>query len=87
MAMGNAPHGSSSSVILVGFPRANVVMVYSLKDNKARKKIDFGGVLFPASGYSARASCHMRSSFFDSPDTVPLNFSDPLFNESRGRSA
>lgn len=82
MAMGNAPPGSSA--ILVGFPRATAVMVYSLKgNNKVRRKIDFGGFV----SFKVFSESHVPHAFFDSPDTVPLNFSNPLFDESRGRSA
>ena len=84
MAMGNPPHGSSSVILLVGFPRARDVMVYSLKDNKnkVRKKIDFGGSVTCFRVFSESLVPH---DFFDSPDTVPLKFSNPLFNQSRGR--
>lgn len=73
MAMGNALHGSSA--ILVGFPRAARAVMVSLKDSKVRRKIDFGGFV----SFRVFSESLVPHAFFDSPGTVPLNFSHPLF--------
>jgi len=81
--MGNAPRGSSA--ILVGFPPTRAVMAYSLNkdDNKVDKEINFGGLV----SFKVFSESLVPHAFFDSPDTVPLNFSNPLLSERMGSAA
>jgi len=81
--MGNAPRGSSA--ILVGFPPAQTVMAYSLNkdNNKVDREINFGGLV----SFKVFSESLVPHAFFDSPDTVPLNFSNPLLNERMGSAA
>ncbi|CAD6343335.1 unnamed protein product [Miscanthus lutarioriparius] len=81
--MGNAPRGSSA--ILVGFPPTRAVMAYSLNkdNNKVDKEINFGGLV----SFKVFSESLVPHAFFDSPDTVPLNFSNPLLNERMGSAA